>query len=565
MKNNDEFKLTAVSTLLKGTFILGLAAVISKLLGSLQKIPLQNIAGDGVYGIYNLVYPLYVLILLLATAGFPIAVAKFVSEHAAKGDHAETRRVLHICSFLLLITGVAAFAVLFFGAEQIALLIGNRQTQPAIQSVSFALLFVPFMASIRGYFQGYQDMIPTGVSQVVEQIVRVVTMIWLLLVLTGLEYPDSWIAAGATFGSVTGALAGLLVMIYFWYKDRKKYRQREKLHLHTEVQSEIQPASRVSPLDPQQQSKWKLIRQFTFFALPVCLGSIVLPILNLVDTVTMPRLLEALGWSESGALGQFGVYSRGAPLIQLVALLAVSLSVALVPALAEAKTRNQWNLIKHRSELAVRMTWLVGLAASVGMAVVAVPLNIMFFKDDTGSLTMAILAFTALFSTLNIVSGSLLQGVGAVLVPAGNLLVAAAVKVSLNLVLMPVWGIEGAAVSAVIAFGAASLLNMVALRKHTGASFLMGKYIFRPGMAILLMVLSLYGLIYGSGWLLSVLSMDLSYRLTHTFIALIAVSGGALVFAGALFRMGAITQQDIEQVPSLSGRLLPMLKKLRLL
>ncbi len=155
--------------LIRGVAILGLAAAISKLLGTLQKIPLQNLAGDEAYGIYSAVYPFYVLVLFLATAGLPAAVSKLVSEQAALGNWREARRIYRLSSYLLTGTGIAAFLFLYAGAGLIASWIGSAQAEQALRSVSFALLIVPLMAASRGYYQGLQNMIPTAVSQVVEQ------------------------------------------------------------------------------------------------------------------------------------------------------------------------------------------------------------------------------------------------------------------------------------------------------------------------------------------------------------------------------------------------------------
>src|SRR5690554_6746846 len=114
MKGNNQ--LSTTSTLVNGAAILGIAAMISKLLGTLQKIPMQNIGGDEAFGIYTAVFPFYTLILFLATAGFPIAVSKFVSEHVAQDDMAEARRVLYVSSIILTVTGFLFFILLFFGA-----------------------------------------------------------------------------------------------------------------------------------------------------------------------------------------------------------------------------------------------------------------------------------------------------------------------------------------------------------------------------------------------------------------------------------------------------------------
>jgi O-antigen/teichoic acid export membrane protein len=207
--------------LLKGAALLGGAAVLSKLLGTLQKIPLQNVAGDVAFGIYNAVYPLYILILFAATAGFPVAVSKFVAERVMEGDHPGAKRIVVVSSALLMSAGLLLFLLLYFGAETIAGWIGITQTATAIRSVSFALLLSPVLAVLRGYFQGYQNMVPTAVSQVIEQLIRVITMVALLLYLVALAYDEAWIAAGATFGSVTGAGAGLVVMAVFWRRERR--------------------------------------------------------------------------------------------------------------------------------------------------------------------------------------------------------------------------------------------------------------------------------------------------------------------------------------------------------
>src|SRR5690606_7483508 len=149
-----------------------------------------NIAGDRAYGIFSAVYPFYTLILFLAMAGFPVAVSAFVAERVSRGDAVNARRVLRTASVLLAAGGAAGFALLYFGADTLAAWRGDAYTAPAIRSISFALLFVPLMSALRGYFQGYHDMMPTAVSQVAEQFVRVGTLVAILLMLPRLGWPD---------------------------------------------------------------------------------------------------------------------------------------------------------------------------------------------------------------------------------------------------------------------------------------------------------------------------------------------------------------------------------------
>ncbi|NOU76570.1 oligosaccharide flippase family protein [Paenibacillus sp. LMG 31458] len=545
--------------LLRGAALLGAAAILSKLLGTLQKIPLQNVAGDTAFGIYNAVYPLYILILFAATAGFPVAVSKFVAERAFDGDHQGARSIVHVSTGILMASGIVVFVPLYFGASEIASWIGISQTERAIRSVSFALLLSPMLAVLRGYFQGYQNMVPTAVSQVIEQLIRVITMVALLLYMVALAYDEEWIAAGATFGSVTGAAAGLSVMYVYW---RKAMRQERESGVSEDDRGQglSDGKRKEGVLQHKELSSWEWAKRITVYAIPVCLGAIVVPLLTLVDTFTMPRLLEAAQGSEGEAMRQFGLYNRGLPLVQLVVMIASSMSAVLVPALAEAKARRQDELIRFRAEMAIRLSWLIGLGASFGLAFAAVPINVMLYKSDEASWTMAVLAFTALFSTLNAVSASVLQGAGAIRTPVKALLVAIVLKALGNVVLMPRWGIDGAALSAVIAYAAAAGLNLVQLRRCTGARFALRPYAVSPLLAVGLMggclaALQLLALPAVAAW-------HVPERLSASAIALVCVVGGAAVYALALLRSGSISREELRLMPELDRKLAPVLAKL---
>lgn len=534
---------TTGSKLLRGAAVLGAAALISKIIGSLQKIPFQNIAGEKAFAHYNTAYPLYILILFVATAGFPVTVSKFVSERVVAGDYYGARRVLKIASVAMTITGISLFLLMYLAADWIAELAADPKSALSIRSVSFALIIVPVMAVLRGYFQGLQNMIPTGISQVIEQIIRVGTMVALTYWLVNQGYTEEWTSAGATFGAVTGSVAGLLVMLYYWLK-------------HNRDAAVVKP---VEPLEPTMEIAKKIL----WFALPICLGAIVLPILNLVDAFTVMRFLMVKGYSEGRASELWGIYNHGLPLTQLVGMFASSLSVALVPSISEAFAKRENKAISIRTNLAMRLTLLISLPASVGLAVLAEPVNTMLYKTGEGSLTIAILAFTTLFSTLNIISAGILQGLGAVTVPAKNLLVSAIVKAILNVILVYFFGIAGAAVSSVIAFAVASYLNMHAIRRHTGVSFSFMRFMYKPMVASLLMAVTLY--IVMEGMELGLSHSLQSERLLNTLISATAIPMGMLVYGIALFRSGAINRGDLEAVPRFSRRLVPLLEKLRLL
>lgn len=551
---------------LKGAAILGAAAVISKLLGTLQKIPLQNLAGEEAFGIYNIVYPLYTLILTLAIAGFPLTVSAFVSESLAAGNPLQARRVLRIASASLLATGLVTFILLYGGADTLARLLGASQTAPAIRSISWALLMVPVMAALRGYFQGYGNMIPTAVSQVVEQLVRVAVMLSLLLLFLRMGYGADKIAAGATFGSTAGAVAGLVVMVYYFWRERRA----EKLvaggaakQLKPGAASKAAAAARDGQLPAERTGA--LLLRFARTALPVCLSAVALPALTIVDSATLPRLLLGQGMDETAALHQVGLFNHAQPLVQLVTLIATSMTAALVPSIAYARQRGEMALLRSRTETAVRVAWLTGLAASFGLAVTAEPINRMLFDTATGSGTMAILAFTAAFGTLQIVTASVLIGYGASRLPATYLFAATLFKVLLNLLLVPPLGLAGAAWASVAAYALAALLGLAALRRRLGISFPLVAYLARPLAAAAAMCAAVVAVRFAAYGLARLSGGDPAGRGPATLTALAAVLLGAAVYAAVLLRAGSITRSELAAGPSALGRLIPLLERLRLL
>lgn len=317
-------------------------------------------------------------------------------------------------------------------------------------------------------------------------------------------------------------------------------------------------ASRTSAAIAESVSKKRvsnaaLLRQLAWFALPVCLGAIVVPVLNIVDTFTIPRLLKQQGLTESVAMAQFGIYSRGLPLVQLVSMLFSSVSVALVPAFSEAKTLGQHALLRKRAELILRMTWLIGLAASVGLALTALPVNVMLYTDRSGTTTMMLLAFTAVPSAINIMTASMLQGLGRVRTPALNLLAAVAVKSVFNAVWVPVWGVNGAAAAAVVAFSIAALLNVISLARAATFRPRWTDYMFRPLLPLGAMVLYLLLIAHGLEALLTDAFGSLS-RASYTALGLISVVGGGLIYIFTLFRFGGIAKEELRTFSQLARK-----------
>ncbi|AJS60739.1 putative polysaccharide biosynthesis protein [Paenibacillus sp. IHBB 10380] len=540
----------AATRILHGAFILSTAAILSKLIGTLQKIPLQNMGGDEVFGIYNTVYPFYSLIITLAIAGFPVAISKFVAEDMANGNESGGRRIISLSSFVLSILGIILGVSTYVGAPLIGLWIDNSQVVPAIRYVSWALLFVPIMSALRGYFQGLQNMIPTAVSQIVEQSVRVAVMILFLLYLTSRQASSEQIAAGALFGSVAGGAAGLLVMLLYWRNHR-----RDKI---------VEGISGKGASSASLESTWSLLKRLLVYAIPVCLGSLAVPLISLVDTFTVPRLLKASGVGEAGAMIQFGIYNRGIPLVQLASMMATSLAVLFIPALAEARIRGDQRLVQSQCRLSLRWFWMLGLAASVGLAVLAEPINVMLYQDAAGTDTMRWIAFTAAGSTVSLISAALLQGIGSVKEPAVHLLAAAVAKMLLNLLLVPHFGITGAAMAGVAAHFLAAALNVALLAHRTGLRPSAGTTVFKPVVIIAGLALAAGSAQWATGAALLTLGLQ-GARMVATVGSFTGVVAGATAFLILAVLTKLLSEEELRMLPKIGNALALLLKKLRVL
>ncbi|WP_062329384.1 putative polysaccharide biosynthesis protein [Paenibacillus pabuli] len=558
------------SRLLQGAFVLGFAAIISKIIGAFQKIPLQNLGGDGVFGIYNTVYPFYMLIITIAAAGLPVAVSKFVAEQNALGRPEEGRRVIRLSSMLLGGIGLALALLMYIGAPLIGDLIGNGSVVPSIRAASMALLFVPVMTGLRGYFQGLQQMVPTAVSQVVEQLVRVTVMIVLLLWLMGRDASMETIAAGAMLGSVAGGIAGLVAMLGYMYRHRRKYREPSAVKIDAEAAEQMEqtkehPSGGSSLPFVERRSNREWIRTLLIYAIPVCLGSLAVPLMNLVDTFTVPRLLRREGLDELQSMVSFGVYNRGLPLVQLVTMLATSLSVLFIPAMAEARLKGGPEAVRQQAGLALRWFWLIGLAASAGLAVLAEPINRMLYGDAAGTEALRYMALMAAGSTVSIIAAALLQGLGAVRAPAFSMLAAAGVKALLNVLLVPTLGISGAALAGAVAYMLAAGLNVALLARLTAMRPAPGAVLAKPALVIAAMSLAAAGTAWAAEAALGGIGIAADRRLAAVGVSLLGVAAGSAVFVLAAARTGLLTAAELAAVPKLGPLLAKLLRRLRVL
>ncbi|UOF91819.1 polysaccharide biosynthesis protein [Fodinisporobacter ferrooxydans] len=538
--------MSSRNVFIRGAFVLGIAAMLSKLLGSVYTIFLQNIIGDRGIGLYQMAYPIYATLLNFSTAGFPIAISKFVAERLAIGDDQGAKKVFRISLFVLAISGLFFFVLLFGSASFYAKLSGDPAAKYAIQAIAPALLVVPIMSALRGYFQGWQTMEPTATSQVIEQLIRVATIligsVWLLQLGFGTEIA----AAGAAFGAVTGAIAGLITLLIVAWRKRNVFLYRSSMRV---VASE---------------STGRIIQQLVYYALPISLGALVVPLMNNVDVLTVVNELKQSGASQMQATEMFGLLTgRAFKLMMLPATFATAIGAALMPAIASAKAVNNTFLIKNRIDMAMRMTMLMGMPAAVGLCLLARPVDTMLFKTSDGWDTIAIMSLGILFSTVQVTSSAVLQGLGNVYIPVANMMFGAVVKYVLNVILVPLYGINGAAWATVLSYFVACMLNLWSVYHRTHISFDLKAWLIRPSLSVFFMGVAVFAALRQFGPF--VWTLELSNRMASSVLTVTTILIGIAVYGIGLFATGSVSRREVESVPRLGPGLARFCSRIGLL
>ncbi len=435
-------------TVWQGAFWLSIGSFISKLIGAVYRIFLPRVLGDYGVGLFQMAYPLYAVLLAISVNGIPTALSKQTAEKLGRGDEAGAEALGAWAQVGLGSAGVLLAVAMELCAPFIARgLFSEPAATLPIRALAPAMGFVSLEASFRGYFQGRQEMSPTAVSQILEQVVRVSVMfpIALLLLPQGIERA----AAGATLGAPIGAMVGVGYLI--WRRVHHKVRFR----LATPV-----------PL--------RDLGRLFLVALPMSLSGLLFPLMLLADSMFVPLRLTKSGMPLVKATALFGRLSGEAmPLVNLTMVVGAALAVSLVPAVARSITSGRPKEAGHRVEMAMHLVWLLGLPMAGGLIVLARPLTRLLYGEAGASGALEVLALGASVLALQQVLGSALQAAGHGWIPVKNLVAGAVVKFVLTwwLTPLPGLGIRGAAIGTVAAGMLTAYLNWrdwAKLVPHTG-------------------------------------------------------------------------------------------------
>ncbi|QCS54744.1 putative polysaccharide biosynthesis protein [Priestia flexa] len=519
-------KKSNVLMLLNGAVILTLAGLFTKILSASYRIPYHHIAGDVGFYIYQQVYPLYGIILQISTYGFPVIISKLVSEHVANNEKKQAIQVIQVSFVFLSMLSLMLFGIQYGFAENIATLMGDKELTLLIQIISFSFLFVPFVASIRGYYQGLNEMLPTAVSQVSEQTLRVATILLLSFLLVKNNYSPYIVGAGAIFGSVVGITFSLMVLIFFLFRSR----------VVTTWSFSKQTFTGAVPI----------LKKVAIQGIIICISGMGLLLIQLIDSFTLYPSLLTSGIDAEKAKGMKGIYDRGVPLIQLGTVVGTAFSLSLVPIISSAIAQNDWAFVKSKVNVSIKLSLVVGVGASCGLAGLMEPINHMLYGNIEGSQVLKMLSMLVIFTTISATIAAVLQGIGRMKAPAYAICIGVVIKILLNLWLVPIMYTEGAAISSAISFLVITVMNSIFLYKVLGPKNKLIRHAVKIIAVGLLMLMVLRGYLWTMNGILDAHSVS---RGLNVGIALSGVMFGGLFYLALIIKSSIFTKNELRDVP----------------
>ncbi|MBQ7109267.1 MAG: polysaccharide biosynthesis protein [Clostridia bacterium] len=561
----DTKKFKRGQSFIKGALILGIANFIVKIIGALFKVPLINLIGDDGSGYFNVAYQIYTFMFIIATAGFPVAISKMVSESAARGDETEARRVFRVAFSFLFVIGLIGTLIMFVFADKLAALVGIPDASLGITAIAPAVFFVAMTSAYRGYFQGRQNMYPTAFSEVIESSGKMFIGLLLAYLFMNMAVNGSldsainfaarevnsphtktvFASAGAIFGVTSGTFLACLLMtiVYIFHKRRLPATQK----------------------DLAARNSKAILKELIKIAIPITIGASVSSLTTLIDMGTIshrlvirPEVFDKYefmfaegtaffekvvseGWSGAELLAQkaatlYGMYTgKALTMFNLPLTLIVALGTSVVPAISAAVARSERAEAKRVTESTLRIAVLFAAPCAFGMAVLAKEILYFLFSDYNAHSVLTILSCAIIPVGLVQVSNAILQAYGKVYKPVIHMVIGGAVKILINFFCIPYLGIDGAPVGTGICYLIIAILNIRGIIKAAGIEFKWNSFIIKPTLAAAIM-----GAV---GYVMS------TFIPISKAICLVEIAVCVVVYAITIFAVKSVRREDILMLP----------------
>lgn len=533
------------SKLIRGTFILTLGTIISKVLGLFYVIPFfAIIGGEEQMALYNFGYTPYTIFISIATAGMPLAVSKYVSKYNALEEYAVGRKLYRSGMYVMSMTGVLSFLAMYSLAPWLAgIVLQGADTiytvadvATVIRAVSVALLIIPVMSLTRGFFQGYQSMGPSAVSTVVEQIARIIFLLASTYIVIYV-FKGSVVTAisFATFAAFIGGLASLIVLMIFWKK--------RKPGLDALLQQDK------GTLDVSLPSMYK---EIIFYAFPFVLVAIANPLYQLIDLTTFTRAMAEAGQAKD-AMRSLGILNGTTHKLVIIPVsLATGFAMTLVPLITNSYVKGNWKTMFRQLDQTFQVLLFITMPAAIGLSLLAEPMYTAFFShNEYASQVLRTYAPVAILFSLYAVTAAILQGINEQRFTILSLLCGLLVKLTVNIPLIKAFTTEGAIYATTLGYAVSIAINMFVIKRFAYYSF---KLVIRRtflitifNVAMAIPVLIVYQMM--------LMFMTPTTRLESIVIIVICATVGAVIYAYLGLRSGLAEKLFGERIGKVQKRL----------
>ncbi|MBQ3048189.1 MAG: polysaccharide biosynthesis protein [Clostridia bacterium] len=461
------------SSFVFGAIILALSGVICKILGAVYKIPLTNILGSEGIGIYYLIFPIYAFLLSFISSSFVVAISKNISNLIAKKDDAKAHNLFKSCICLLLLLGIFASLLLVFLSKIIARLQGVENAFLCYVVIAPSLIAVSVSSAFKGYFQGLQNMVPTALSQVFSQIIKLAG---------GFSFAAIFAKQGVIYGAL-GALVGIsiseivgllfFVIYYFIFKVKNK-------NLFLKIK--------------QTAEKCNYFFYFKFIikeSIPLTLSSVILPMSMVIDSFLIVNILKSMGFDKGFATSLLGVNSGIVnTLVGLPTTICSGICMTVIPYITYALSNKNYEDVSKKISLSIKLSLFIAIPCAIVFALFSANiLNILyaasfdsFYELKFASTLLVLSSINILYLNMLQLTTSILQALNRSYIPVISLAVALIFKILCEgvLISIPYLNIAGAIISNVVCYIISSAINVVYIKKQVELKMQFYKTIICP-------------------------------------------------------------------------------------
>ncbi|MBQ6702260.1 MAG: polysaccharide biosynthesis protein [Clostridia bacterium] len=528
--------------LFSGIVILTVANLLVKVIGLIYKIPLhERLGGEGM-GYFNSAYRIYTAFYLVSTGGLPIAVSLMVSEARAKGKKKEVKQIFKAALCLFMFIGASGTAIMMVGSKGLAIIAGNEPASICILAVAPTLFFICICSAIRGYFQGYQNMLPTSISEVLESLGKAVLGILLAIYAAKCGYDVPVIAAYALIGLTLGVFAGTVYIQFQWLFFKHKQYDAEFDHLE----------------DTSSRTTKQLLKTLLITAIPISISASVMSVADAFDSGIINTSLRALGYTKEIANDMWGDYSTLAiSMYNMPTVLIYPISASIVPYISSALAERDMVKAKGAMTSSLKIASMIAIPAALGMSVLSGPILSLFFSDTEAvefvAPLLSVLAVAVFFIGMLSVTNSILQANKLERLPIISMIVGACVKILSTSVLMRIGlGMYGAPLGTVLCYMTIAVINFVFIFKKVGILPDFIAVFVKPFLAVIPCCLAAIG----------------TYFLVEGFHAkiatVLAIMAAVIVYLIALLLLKGITKEEVLMVPK-GKKIYALLHKIKLM